>query len=139
MRFRVAGGYERLQSPAGPLGQGTDANGEENPSQSFPLEVPMAREGRSVFPPHGEYFLSTDGGAVNDAAAGDDRAFLSGLVSDAGDRLAAVSRVDLLHLQFLSGGAARNSPENLVARDFVHAVCNGHGHWNLRAQCASGH
>src|SRR5580700_2055596 len=136
MRFRVAGGYERLQSPAGSLGQRIDANGEENSAQSLPVELAMAREGRSIFSPHGEYFLSTDGGAVDDAAAGDDRAFLSGLVSNAGDRLAAISRVDLLHLQFLSGGTARNSPENLVARDFVHAVCNGHGDWNLRAQCA---
>ena len=82
--------------------------------------------------------LSADGAAVDDAAAGDDRAFLSGLVSDVGDRLAAVSRVDLLDLEFLSGGAARNSPEDLVAHDFVHAVCDGHGDWNFRAQRASG-
>ena len=57
-------------------------------------DVPAHVKGRSRFSSHREHQLSVDGFLSMHSAAGDDRAFLSGLVSDAGDRSAAVPGVD---------------------------------------------
>src|SRR5450631_2645104 len=81
--LRATRGHERLQSAASPLGQGPDANSQENPAQSFSRQCAVAREVRSFFPPHRQHQLPADGAALHHAAARHDRAFLSGLVSDA--------------------------------------------------------
>ena len=67
-----------LQGAAGALGQGLDADGEENFAARDAIERAVSREGGSVFSPDGEHQLSADGDAFHDAAAGDDRAILSG-------------------------------------------------------------
>src|SRR5262249_25069956 len=85
VRFRTASRHERLQGAASALGQGLDADGQENSAESVPVGCAVSCEVRGVFSPDREYFVSIDGAAFDDAAAGDDRALLSGLVSDAGD------------------------------------------------------
>src|SRR5439155_8297920 len=49
MRFRASRGHERLQSPAGALGQGSYANGEKNPSQSLEVSCALARQAEAFF------------------------------------------------------------------------------------------
>src|SRR5689334_12548243 len=113
MRERASGRHERLQSPAGALGQRADADGEENPAPGTAVRCSAAREMRSFLPSHREHQLSVDGAVLRHAAAGDDRALLPGLVSDAADRSAAVSGVHVLNLQLLSGGAKGTAAEEL--------------------------
>ena len=107
---RAARRHERLQSAAGALGQGPDADRQENPAQSFPRRCSVAREGRSFLPSHRQHQLPADGVALHHAAARHDRALLSGLVPDAGDRSAAFPGLHLLDFQLLSGGAKRAAP-----------------------------
>ena len=104
----------------------------------FASDAPWLREGGGVFSSDGEHQLSADGAAVDDAAAGDDRAVLSGLAADDCDRFAAVSGFDVLDFEFLSGGAKRIAAEELVANIFVYAVCDGDRHRDFGAQRASG-
>src|SRR5579872_2210080 len=81
-----------------------------------------------MFSSDGQHQLSADGVALRNFAARDDRALLSGMVSDVPDRLAAVSRFHVLDFEFLPGVAARPVPEDMVARDFLSAVRDGN--WN---------
>src|ERR1041385_7039318 len=98
----------------------------------------MARESRSVLSSHREHQLSADGAVFSDAAAGDDRALLSGLVSDDSDRPAAVPRLYLLDFQFLSGGAEGIAAEKLGADLSLHAVRDGHRHRHFDPQRQGG-
>src|ERR1700761_7785620 len=133
VRFGIAHRYERLQGAAGALGQGADADGEEDFAEGVCVECAVAREGGGVFSPDGEYQLSADGAALNDAATCHDCAVLSGLAADDRDRPAPVSGFDVFDLEFLSGGAKRVAAEELVANISVHAVCDGGWDWNLGA------
>ena len=94
-------------------------------------------EGRSRFPSDREHQLSADGSAFHDAAAGDDRALLSGLVPDAADRPAAVSGLELLDLRVLSDRAAGALPEtwtrSILYLPFVMAVGIGLSVRNAKA------
>src|SRR6202011_3174951 len=119
------------------MGQGPDANGKEDPAKSFCIKSTVACEVRNVLPSHGKYQLSAHGSAVHHAAAGHDRAFLSGLAADGSYRLAALFGFDLLDFEFLPGVAKRVTPENLVADFSLHAVRDGHWNWNIGAQRAS--
>ena len=58
MRLRAARGNERVQGAAGALGQGPDADGEENPAARVALGRARARQGRSRLPSHGQHQLS---------------------------------------------------------------------------------
>ena len=63
-------------------------------------------EGRSVFPPDTQHFVSDDDRGEHADVAGDDRAVLHGLVSDGGDRFAVNHRVVLVDLGVLCGCAS---------------------------------
>src|SRR5260370_1120445 len=63
-----------------------------------------------------------------------DRALLSRLVPDAGDRLAPLPRVHLFHLQLLSRRAKRAAAQNLVAHVSLHALRHGHRDRHFRSQ-----
>src|SRR5882762_11565139 len=102
MRFRTTGGYERLQDATGPVGQGPDANRKENSAAGDEVRCALARQGGSVLPSHRQYQLSTDGAALHAVAARHDRAVLSGVDPDAGDRPAAFPGFHLFDFQFLS-------------------------------------
>ena len=134
VRLRAARGNERLQGAAGALGQGPDADGEKNSAARAALGRARAGQGRSRLPPHRQHQLSVHGGSLDAAAAGHDRAFLSGLVPDAVHRPAAVHRVELLDFRFLSRVAARPLSEDLEALDPLHAVRDGRRHRPLGAQ-----
>ncbi len=136
--LRTARGDERLQVAAGALGQGLDADGKENPAAGDARRCSHGGEGRGVFPSDGQHQLSADDFHVDDFAAGDDRAVLSGMVSGAGDRSAAVSGVDLLDFVVLSRGRARPLSQNLEAHVLVFAVRDGGGHRNRGAQRGRG-
>src|SRR5579864_8369762 len=83
----------------------------------------------------GQYQLSADGAALRNFAARDDRALLSGMVSDVPDRFAPVSRFDVLDFELLFGVAARPLPEDMVARDFLSAVRDGNRNRAFGTQC----
>ena len=95
---------------------------------------PAGRQSRSHIPSHGERQLSAHGSILRAAAAGDDRALLSGLVSDAADRSAALPGGELLGLRFLSRGAARALSAQVVPLDSLHSLRDGRRHRPLRPQ-----
>src|SRR5579864_4336486 len=103
----VAGGDDGIQDAAGALGQGADPDGEENSAAGAAQRCAVPYQGGGVVSPDGEPELSADGDAFGAAAAGDDHPLLSGLVSDAVYRPAAVCGLDVFHLQLLSGLATR--------------------------------
>src|SRR5580692_8329007 len=72
VRFRASRGHERVQGAAGALGQGSDANGEEDSSESAEVRCAVARQSGGVLPLDGEYQLSAHGSAFDDAFAGHD-------------------------------------------------------------------
>src|SRR5438034_4315197 len=109
MCFRTPCGHERFQNPTSALGQGTDANRQENPPKSLEIRRALARQSRSILPPNRQHQLPADDPALYHVAASNDRALLSGLVPDASDRPAALSRLHVFHLQLLSRGAKRAS------------------------------
>src|SRR5271154_4781249 len=135
MPVGIAGGDERVQIATGALGQGPDADGEENPAARNALERTGRRESGSVLPPHGEYQLPADGISLDYFASGDDRAFLSGLVSGAGDRLTALHRVHVLDFVVLSCSRARHLSEDLEEDVPLSAVHHGSGHRTFSAKC----
>ena len=136
--IRTPGGNERVQVAAGALGQGPDADGEENPAASDARRCSRSGEGRSVFPPHGKHQLSADDLHVHDSSSRDDRAVLSGLVSGAGDRFAVVFGLHLLDFFVLPGRGARPVSQNLEAHVSLFAVRDGGWHRHRRAQCHGG-
>src|ERR1700754_222631 len=74
VRFGIADRYEWLQGATGSLGQGADADGEEDFAEGVCIGRAVVCEGGSVFSSDGEHQLSIDGAAIDDVAAGDDRA-----------------------------------------------------------------
>src|SRR5713101_5454418 len=138
VRFRASRGHEWLQSPAGALGQGPDADGKKNPPKGFEVGCALARQSRGLLPPHRQHQLPADDRAFHHVAARDDRALLPGLVPDAGDRPAALPRVHVFHLQLLSRLAKRTSAQDLVAHVSVHALRHGNWDWNFRPQRPGG-
>ena len=112
----VARRDDRLQDPAGTLGQGFDSDRKENPAPSVAQRCPTSYEGRSLVSPDGEYQLSPDDHAFCAAVARHDHPFLSGMVSDALHRPAFIHGIDLLDFELLSGFAARTISEKLAPR-----------------------
>src|ERR1700760_2701327 len=113
MCVRASRGYERLQGAASALGKRIDADGQENLAEGIPGRRAVSREIRGIFSSDGQHFVSANGAALHDAPAGDDRALLSRLVSDAGDRPAPFPGFDVLHLKLLSGCAEGIAAEDL--------------------------
>src|SRR2546422_2495586 len=136
VRFRASRGHERLQGTASALGQGPHADGKKNPPQSLEIGCALARQSRSLLPPYRQHQLPADDSAFHHVAARDDRAFLSGLVPDAGNRPAALPRLHLFHLQLLSRRAKRAAAQNLVAHVSLHALRHGNRHRDFRSQRA---
>src|SRR5579859_793939 len=87
-----------------------------------------------MFSSDGQHQLSADGAALGNLAARDDRALLSGMVSDVPDRFAPVSRFDVLDFELLFGVAARPLPEDMVARNFLSPVRDGDRNRSFGAQ-----
>ena len=104
----------------------------------FRADSAALRESGSVFSPHRQHFVSVDGAALHDAAAGNDCALLPGLVPDAGNRLAALPGIDMFNFELLSGSTKRVAAKNVDEHVFVYAFRDGHRHRHLGAQCASG-
>ena len=102
--------------------------------QVFRSEVPFHVKSEAFFHLTANISYPADGSAFHHAAARHDRALLSGLVPDAGDRSSAVPRFHLLDFQFLSRGAKRTAPQNLADHISLHALCHGHRHRHQRAQ-----
>src|SRR6202012_1595878 len=75
---------------------------EENPAARLPQRSPVPNQDRSLLSPHGKPQLSADGRALLAADARHGDPFLSGLVSDAAHRRAALHGLHILHLLLLS-------------------------------------
>src|ERR1700678_212007 len=103
MRRRVTGGDDRIQDPAGTLGQGTDSDWKENLAACDAQRCAAAYQDRSLVSPDREPELSADDCAFGTDVAGDDHPLLSGMVSDALHRPAAVHGLDIFNFKFLSG------------------------------------
>ena len=109
---RTAGGNDRVQDPAGTLGQGPDPDGEEDSAQRDEERSAVSGEAGSLVSPDRESQLSPDGRAFGAAAAGHDHPLLPGMVSDVVHRSAAVYGVHVFDFQLLPGLAARTvSPD----------------------------
>ena len=107
--LRAAHRDDRLQDAAGALGQGPHPDQHQGAAHDLPVECAAAHQGRGRLPPHRQPELSADGRHVGVAHSGHDLPLLSGLVSDAAHRRAAVHRVDVLHRRVLPGQPARSS------------------------------
>src|SRR5207248_3182792 len=68
------------------LGQGLDPGRYKAAAVDFALQAAVAGQSRGLLPPDSEYRLPADDRGQPSDAAGDDRAFLYGLVRDAVDR-----------------------------------------------------
>src|ERR1700690_1746481 len=135
MPVGAAGGNERLQIAAGALGQGLNADGDQNSAARAAFERTVLREIGSCVSSHCKYQLPVDGFPLDYFATGDDRAFLSGLDSGIGDRFAAVRGIHMLNFKFLSGGATRALSKDLEAGDSLSAVRDGRGNRAFDSQC----
>src|SRR5271156_4511762 len=124
---RVAGGDDRLQDAASALGQGINSDGEKDSAASDAQRRIVAHQDRSLVSPHCKFELSADDHTFGADIAGDDYPFLSGMVSDAVHRSAALYGVDLLYFQFLPGFSARTFSQDLAASTAVSAVPDGVG------------
>ena len=107
---RAAGGDERLQEPAAPLGQGLDPDLPEADAAHPALGPAAQGEGRGVLPPVGQLQLPADVRAVGADGAVDGHPLQHGLVRDAAHRRAAVLRGDGVGGQLLHGVPARAVP-----------------------------
>ena len=101
-------------------------------------DVPTAVKAEAFFHLTANISYPADDFHVDDSAAGDDRAVLSGLVPGAGDRLAAISGLDLLDFVVLSGRRAGSLSENVEAHISVSAIRDGRGHRHCGAQRGGG-
>ena len=125
MSRRTPGGDDRIQDPAGAMGQGTDPDRQEDTAPGVAKRCPLAHQDRSLVPPDGQYQLSPHDHAVGVIAPGHDHPLLPGLVPDAVHRPALVPGFDILDLQFLSGLPARVISAQLAPRSAVLAHLNG--------------
>src|SRR5580693_3910819 len=103
----IAGGDDCIQNPAGALGQGTDPDGKEDSAASAAQRCAAAHQDRSLVSPDCEPQLSADDCALGADVAGYDHPLLSGMVSDALHRPAALYGVNVFYFEFLSGFTAR--------------------------------
>src|SRR5580692_12912852 len=104
---RIAGGDDCIQNPAGALGEGTDPDGKEDSAASAAQRCAAAHQDRSLVSPDCEPQLSADDCALGADVARDDHPLLSGMVSDAIHRFAAVHGFNVLYFELLPGFAAR--------------------------------
>src|SRR5580693_187492 len=125
---RVAGGDDGIQNPAGALGQGTDPDGKEDSAPGVAQRCAAAYKDRSLVSLNGEPELSANDCALGTDTASDDHPFLSGMVSDALHRPAAVPGFNVFHFELLSGFAARTLSQELAASAAVSAVPYGPRH-----------
>src|SRR6202040_3532564 len=68
----IAGGDERVQVAASPLGERLNADGKENHAAHAEIECFRRGESRGVLSSDCQHQLSLDGAALDDSAAGDD-------------------------------------------------------------------
>src|SRR5271170_2695670 len=101
MPRRAARGNDRVQNPAGALGQGTDSNWKENSAARAAQRRTAAHQNRSLVSPDREPQLSAHDRALGSDVARDDHPLLSGMVSDALHRSAAVHGFDVFDFEFL--------------------------------------
>ena len=106
MSGRVAGGDDRVQNPAGAMGEGADPDRKENFAASAEKRSTVSGEAGGLVSPHREYELSADGGAFGAAAAGHGDPVLPGLVSDVVYRYPTFSGFYFFDFKFLPGVAA---------------------------------
>src|ERR1019366_8066176 len=127
--FRTARRNARLPGAAIALGQGAYAGRQETAAFDSPRRRFETREGRSVYAPDAQHFLSADDRTFGADAAGDDRALLHGRVADGVHRLAAHRGVVLVDLAVLRDCAARAVSQALetVDSDAPHADRGGGG------------
>src|SRR5215472_211592 len=83
MPLRVAGGNLRIPGAAIALSHGSDAGGQETADSDSPLRSTFPGKARGVLSPHAEHFVSANDRGERSDSASDDRALLSGLVSNA--------------------------------------------------------
>src|SRR5579862_253281 len=103
---RASGGDDGVQDAAGAMGQGPHPDRKKDSAAGHAQRRAGAYQDRSVVPPDGEPELSADDHAVGVATAGHDHSLLSGLVSDAVHRPAAVHGVYVFDFELLSRLAA---------------------------------
>ncbi len=91
--LRAAHRDDRLQDPAGALGQGSHPDQHQSAAHGLPLQHPAAQQDRGRLPPHRQPELSAHGHHVGAADSRHDLPLLPGLVSDAAHRRAALYRI----------------------------------------------
>ena len=124
---RGAGGHERLQEPAAPLGEGLDPDGEEAAADD-PQERPALRgEARGLLPPHQQHGVPVDGAAVGADAAVHGGALPARAVRDAVPGSALLHHRDRQRVRLLRGHPARAGHQGLGAGE-VPAVPDEPGH-----------
>src|SRR4029077_15943146 len=116
------------------MGKRIDADGEEDFAAGDARGRAGSGEGGGVFSSDGEHQLSAYGISVDHFAARDGGAVLSGMVSGADDRPAAVRGVDVLDFGILSFGGARALSKNLETHVSLSALRDGGGHRPIGAQ-----
>src|SRR5258706_1662847 len=127
MSSRVAGGDDRIQDPAGALGQGVDPGFQENTPQGAGERRISSRENRGLLSPDGQPQLSADDRAFRFTDARHDYSLLPGMVPDAFHRPTPVHGFDVLHFQLLSGFAEGTVSETLAAIAPLPAIIDGSG------------
>src|SRR6476620_11136896 len=115
MSRRTADRDDSVQNAAGALGQGSDPDRQKNPAQSIQEQGALPRKGGGVLSPQRQPELSADDRAFHVAHAGHDYSFVRRVVPDAGHRPAAISGVDVFHLQLLPGLTERTFSATLAA------------------------
>src|SRR6185369_8530228 len=121
-----------------PLGERIDSDRQKDSAKSAQERSAISCKAGGLLSPDGEPQLPLDDRALGAAASGHDYPLLSGLVSDALHRFAAVSGVNLLDFQLLSGFAARTVSQNLAARASLSAIFDGARGWPDDHQHARG-
>src|SRR5689334_11734084 len=127
---RTSSGDEFIQEPASPMGEGPDSNCNQIASSNSQKFAPMENQGRSILPPHSEYFLPPDDCAFVPASAGHDRPVQPGLVSDALHRSAAMAGFDSFGLNFLFD-FAKGALSGLENAAEVPAFPDVRGNWSF--------
>jgi len=120
------GGHERLQDATGSVGQGLMQTAKKILPRVMKSDAPLALKAEAFFHLTANISYPLMVLALHHAAARHDRAVLSGLGPDAGDRPPAFPRFHLFHFQFLSRGAKRAASQKLVAHFPIHAFRDGH-------------
>src|ERR1700704_639196 len=120
---------DSLQNPTGTLGQGPDPDGQKNSAPGLQEQSAVPGKGGGVLSSEREPELSADDCTFHSAHAGHDYPFLWRLVSDAGNRSAAVHGVHFFHFQFLPGFTEGTFSKALAADIPFSTVPYGAGNW----------